>query len=144
MTISWNTNESTLCVVSILPCANGHISTSTFLCQAANWLLSNGPTGFCQVFFHDGGIAKLRVFSLHICLGISVVLGIFYKLLLLFHKVGVCTSVVHVNGLGLTVRVSVNPIMKFIYTLCKCKCIEFIYIRVSVKINLFVLFYIVQ
>jgi len=27
----------------------------------------------------------------------------------------------------------VNPIMKFIYTLCECKCIIFIYICVSVK-----------
>jgi hypothetical protein len=49
------------------------------------------PLAVCQVFFHDGGIANLRVFSLHICLGISVVLGIFYKLLFLFHTVGVCT-----------------------------------------------------
>jgi hypothetical protein len=34
----------------------------------------------------------------------------------------VLTSVVCVNGLGLTLRVSVNSIMKFIYTPCKCKC----------------------
>ncbi len=34
-----------------------------------------------------------------------------------------------VNGLGLELRVSVNPIMKFIYTLCKC--IKFIFIHVS-------------
>ncbi len=26
------------------------------------------------------------------------------------------------NGLGLTPCVSVNPMMKFIYTPCKCKC----------------------
>ncbi len=45
------------------------------------------------------------------------------------------TSVVHVNGLGLTLRVSVNPIMKFIYTMCKCKCIKFIYICVSVNVE---------
>jgi hypothetical protein len=30
-------------------------------------------------------------------------------------------SVVHVNGLALTLRVNVNPIMKFICTPCKCK-----------------------
>jgi hypothetical protein len=34
----------------------------------------------------------------------------------------VCTNVVHVNGLGLTLHVSVNPIKKFIYTPCECKC----------------------
>jgi hypothetical protein len=33
----------------------------------------------------------------------------------------VCTRVVRVNGLGLTLRVSVTPIMKFIYTPFKCK-----------------------
>jgi hypothetical protein len=140
MTISWNTNESTFCVLYWF-ChgyANRHISTSTFLCQAANWLLGSGLTGLLSNSFHDGGIANLRVFLLHICVGISVVLGIFYKWLLLFHTVGVCTSVVRVNGLGLTLRVSVNPIMKFIYTPCKCKCIIFIYIRVTVKINLFI------
>ncbi len=27
-----------------------------------------------------------------------------------------------VNGLGLTLHAIVNPIMKFIYILCKCKC----------------------
>jgi len=30
------------------------------------------------------------------------------------------SSVVHVNGLELTLHVSANPIMKFIYTSCKC------------------------
>ncbi len=44
-------------------------------------------------------------------------------------------NVVRVNGLGLTVLVSVNPIMKCIYTLCKCKCINFIYIHVRVSAN---------
>jgi hypothetical protein len=33
----------------------------------------------------------------------------------------------------------VNPIMKFIYTLCECKCIIFIYICVSVKPCKFIL-----
>jgi hypothetical protein len=31
------------------------------------------------------------------------------------------TGVVCVNGLGLTLHVNVNPIMKFIFTLGKCK-----------------------
>jgi hypothetical protein len=43
------------------------------------------------------------------------------------------TSVVHVNGLGLTLHVSVNPIMKFIYILCKC--LIFIYNHVSVIVH---------
>ncbi len=34
----------------------------------------------------------------------------------------VCCSVVRVHGLGLTLRVTVNSIMKLIYTQCKCKC----------------------
>ncbi len=37
------------------------------------------------------------------------------------------TSVVRVNDLGLTLRVNVNPIMKFICTLCKWKN-KYIYI----------------
>jgi hypothetical protein len=45
------------------------------------------------------------------------------------------SSVVRVNGLGLTLCVSVNPIMKFIYTLCMCKCIISIYIHVSVNVE---------
>jgi hypothetical protein len=49
------------------------------------------PRAFCQVYFYDCGFANSRVFWLHICLGISVVLGFFYKLLFLFHIVGVCT-----------------------------------------------------
>ncbi len=49
--------------------------------------------------------------------------------------VTVLTSVVHVNCLGLTLCVRVNPIMKFIYTLCKYKCIIFIYIHVSVNVK---------
>jgi hypothetical protein len=40
----------------------------------------------------------------------------------------VCCSVVRVHGLGLTLCVTVNSILKFIYTPCKCKCIKFIYI----------------
>ncbi len=40
-------------------------------------------------------------------------------------------SVVCINGLRITLHVSVNPIMKFIYT--SCKCIIFIYIHVNVK-----------
>jgi hypothetical protein len=36
--------------------------------------------------------------------------------------VEVVTNVVCVNGLGLTLHVSENDIMKFIYALCKCKC----------------------
>ncbi len=40
------------------------------------------------------------------------------------------TSVVRVNGLGLTQRV-----MKFIYTPCKFNCIIFIYIHVSVNVG---------
>jgi hypothetical protein len=47
----------------------------------------------------------------------------------------ITTSGVHVKGLGLTLRVSVNPIMKIIYTPCKCKCIIFIHIRVSVNVE---------
>jgi hypothetical protein len=31
------------------------------------------------------------------------------------------TNVVRVNGFGLTLYVSVNPMIKFIYILCKCK-----------------------
>jgi len=35
----------------------------------------------------------------------------------------------HVNGFGLTLCASVNLVMKFIYTPCKCECkIEYIYI----------------
>ncbi len=48
----------------------------------------------------------------------------------------VTSSVVPANGLSLTLYVNVNPIMKFIYTLCKCKSIIFIYIRVSVSIKM--------
>ncbi len=44
----------------------------------------------------------------------------------------ILTSVVCVNGLSLTLRVSVNSIMKFIYTPCKRNSIMFIYIHVSV------------
>jgi hypothetical protein len=47
------------------------------------------------------------------------------------------TGVVRVNGLGLTLPVSVNPIMKFIYT--SCKCIIFIYIHINVKSCKFIL-----
>jgi hypothetical protein len=57
--------------------------------QAGYWVMN--PPAFCQVYFHVG-IANSRVFWLHICLGIWVVLGIFYKLLFLFHTVGVCTQ----------------------------------------------------
>ncbi len=39
------------------------------------------------------------------------------------------------HGLGLTLRVTVNSIMKLIYTPCKCKCIKFIYICVSVNVE---------
>jgi hypothetical protein len=42
---------------------------------------------------------------------------------------------VHVNGLGFTFRVNVNPILKFIHTLCKCKCIKFIYVRLSANVK---------
>ncbi len=46
------------------------------------------------------------------------------------------TSVVRINGLGLTLdHVSINPIMKFVYTLCRCKCIIFIYIHVNVSVH---------
>ncbi len=58
----------------------------------------------------------------------------------------VCTSIVHVNGLGLILCVSVNLIMKFIYTPCKCRYIIFIYIHVSVKkikINIYIYIYII-
>ncbi len=44
-------------------------------------------------------------------------------------------DVVCVNGLGLTLCVNVNPIMKFIYIMCNCKHITFICIRVSVSVN---------
>jgi hypothetical protein len=37
------------------------------------------------------------------------------------------TFVVRVNGLGLTLRVNVNPIMKFICIMCKCRN-KYIYI----------------
>ncbi len=57
--------------------------------QTGYWVMD--PPAFCQVFFHNGGNSNLRVFLLHICLDISVVLGFFYKLLFLFHTVGVCT-----------------------------------------------------
>jgi hypothetical protein len=49
----------------------------------------------------------------------------------------VFTSVVRVNGLRLTLPVSVNPIMKFIHT--SCKCIIFIYIHVNVESCKFIL-----
>ncbi len=39
-----------------------------------------------------------------------------------------------VNGLGLTFHVSISPILKFIYT--PCKCIIFIYIRVNASVNI--------
>jgi len=81
-----------LCVVWILPCvgqsARFHIHWSCVKHQAGYWVMN--PPAFCQVYFHVG-IANSRVFWLHICLGIWVVLGIFYKLLFLFHTVGVCT-----------------------------------------------------
>ncbi len=44
-------------------------------------------------------------------------------------------SVACVNGLRLTVCLSVNPLMKFVYTLCKCKYIIFIYICISVNVE---------
>jgi hypothetical protein len=44
-------------------------------------------------------------------------------------------SVVCVSGLGLAVCLSVNPLMKFVYTMCKCKYIIFIYIRISVNVE---------
>jgi hypothetical protein len=43
------------------------------------------------------------------------------------------TSVVRVNGLGFAL--SVNLIMKFIYTPCNCKCVIFICIGVSVNVE---------
>jgi hypothetical protein len=46
---------------------------------------------------------------------------------------GLYISVVRVNGLGLTLRISVNPIMKFIYI--SFKCLIFIYNHVSVIVN---------
>jgi hypothetical protein len=46
----------------------------------------------------------------------------------------ICTSVVCVNGLELTLCVSVNPKMKFICILCKCKCLISIYVQVNVKL----------
>jgi hypothetical protein len=45
------------------------------------------------------------------------------------------TNVVYVNGLGFTLRVNVNPIMKFIYIMCNCKHMIFIYICVNVSVN---------
>jgi hypothetical protein len=36
-------------------------------------------------------IANIRVLQLHICLGISVVLGILCELLFLYYTIGVCT-----------------------------------------------------
>jgi hypothetical protein len=42
-------------------------------------------------------------------------------------------NVVPTNGLGLTIHVNVNPIMKFIYTLCKC--IISIYVCLSVNVE---------
>jgi hypothetical protein len=47
----------------------------------------------------------------------------------------VCCSVVHVHDLRLPLPVSVNSIIKLIYTPCKCKCIKFIYIHVSVDVE---------
>jgi hypothetical protein len=61
-----------------------------------------------------------------------------------FDIFGMCfhdpTNVLHVNGLGLTFYVNVNPIMKFIYIMCNCKHIIVIYIcvNVSVKINILI------
>jgi hypothetical protein len=43
------------------------------------------------------------------------------------------TNVVHVYGLWLTFYVSVNAIMKFIYTLCKYKIITLIWLYMSTK-----------
>jgi len=40
-----------------------------------------------------------------------------------------------VNGLGFTLHVSVNPIMKFIYTLCKSKSLISIYVCVNINIK---------
>ncbi len=54
------------------------------------------------------------------------------NILVCFSKM-VLTSVVCVNGLGFTLCVSVNLIMKFSYTSWKCKCLISIYIHVSVK-----------
>jgi hypothetical protein len=42
-------------------------------------------------------------------------------------------SVMHVNGLRLTLHVSVNRIIKFIHTLCKC--LIFIYVCVSANVE---------
>ncbi len=42
-------------------------------------------------FFMMAMIANIRVLQLHICLGISVVLGIPCELLFLYHTIGVCT-----------------------------------------------------
>ncbi len=66
-----------------------------------------------------------------------IALRIMTKLLTWYNNVTI--GVVHVNGMGLTLHVSVNPIMKFIYTSCKCKYIIFIYIRVNVKPCKFIL-----
>ncbi len=43
----------------------------------------------------------------------------------------VCTNVVHVNGLGLTLHI--NPIMKFIYACYKRNYLIAIYVHVSVE-----------
>jgi hypothetical protein len=63
-----------------------------------------------------------------------VALRVVTKLLIWDNRV--TTSVVHVNGLGLTLCVNVNPIMKFIYISCKCKCIISIYIHIHVNVKL--------
>jgi len=53
----------------------------------------------------------------------------------------VWTNIVHVNGLELTFYVSVNPIMKFIYTPCKCIIFNYLHLNVNVNIYLFTWFY---
>jgi hypothetical protein len=42
-------------------------------------------------------------------------------------------NVVPINGLGFTMHVSVNPIMKFIYTLCKCIISIYVYVCANVE-----------
>jgi hypothetical protein len=46
---------------------------------------------------------------------------------------GIENNVMCVNGLWITLHVNVNPIMKGIYTICKCMCPILIYIHANVE-----------
>ncbi len=51
------------------------------------------------------------------------------------HFSEIVINVVSVNGLGFTLCVRVNLIIKFIYVFSKCKCLIFIYVCVSVNVE---------